>query len=861
MTLTPSDHPSFGTLLKAHRKRRHLTQQQLAEALGMHRHAVGRWELGDFLPASKTVVLELARQLHLDQQETRALLEASLTAPSPHWFVPLPRNAYFTGREQVLETLHTQLGARKAIALIQSSALSGLGGVGKTQIALEYAYRYALDYSAVFWIAAETVESIISCMLHIAEVLQVPERDDQDHQRVLTAVQRWLNTHHHWLVIWDNVEAMDLLTRFMPWTQHGSILITTRCQALGTLAWGIELEPMGQDEGVWFLLRRAKIVVPDATPVQVEQFAGAKPLVYAAAHQLVTELGCLPLAIDQAAAYIEETGCGLADYLQRYTQQRHVLLSRRGMSGDHPDSVVATIRLASQRVGEQRPAALELVRCCAFLYAEAIPEELLLAGTDHLGPVLGPAVSDATQFDLAVATLRMFSLVQRHPETRLLSLHRLVQVIVQEELSGQEQGQWRQRLVHLLNAVFPVIPPETTVELWEQCERLLPHVMICAGTIPAHLQDQELAEVLLKAARYLFKRAKYEQGSLLCQRALRLFEQTVGPEHRQVALALHTLAAFYRWQGKYEQAVLLYQRALRIREQVLGPLHPEVAASLNNLAFVYRERGDYERAEPLYQRALRIREQALGPLHPDVAFSLHNLAILYREQGKGEQAEPLYQRSIHILEQALGPEHPDVARSLNNLAVLYREQGKYEQAESLAERAVHLFERALGSENLNIAFVLDTLAGLYREQGRYQQAQPLYQRSIHILEQALGPEHLQVAYPLEGLGNLFREQGDYSEAESYYRRALSIREQHLGQQHAETAQTVHELAILEQEQGNLNEACALAERALSIHSRCLGDDHPKTLATRMLYTQLTQTQAQKSEQAVSGHPIRMPTGH
>src|SRR5262249_54268137 len=145
-----NDLPSFGVLLKAFRTRQRLTQQHLAEVLGMHRHAVQRWEQGDVLPASKTIVLELARQLRLEEGEARALLEASLTALSPHWSVPLPRNPYFTGREEILEALHLQLKAQGAVALTHSSALSGLGGVGKTQIALEYAYRHALEYTAVF---------------------------------------------------------------------------------------------------------------------------------------------------------------------------------------------------------------------------------------------------------------------------------------------------------------------------------------------------------------------------------------------------------------------------------------------------------------------------------------------------------------------------------------------------------------------------------------------------------------------------------------------------------------------------------------------------------------------------------------
>src|ERR1051326_7941000 len=181
---TDHDLAPFCELLKALRIRRHLTQQQLADAVGVHRSAIIRWEQGDFLPGSKTLVLELAKHLRLDDQETCHFLEASLTTLAPHWSVPLPRNPFFTGREAILETLHTQLGITQAVALTQTHALHGLGGIGKTQLALEYAYRHALEYSAVFWIEAETDETARSSLLRMAEVLQVPERTETDQQRV-----------------------------------------------------------------------------------------------------------------------------------------------------------------------------------------------------------------------------------------------------------------------------------------------------------------------------------------------------------------------------------------------------------------------------------------------------------------------------------------------------------------------------------------------------------------------------------------------------------------------------------------------------------------------------------------------------
>jgi len=554
---------------------------------------------------------------------------------------------------------------------------------------------------------------------------------------------------------------------------------------------------MEHEEGMLFLLRRAKVLEPEAMGKEMQHLAVSMPGEYAAAEELVKAMGGLPLALDQAGAYSEETGCGLSDYLQRYEQQRHQLLDRRGaFAGNHPQSVVATLWLACQWVAQRSPAALEVLRFCACVSPDAIPEELFLAGAAHLGSVLGPVAADPSQFDQAIAVLRSLSLVQRHAETRTLSLHRLVQVVLREGMSEQERAQWQQRAIHTLHALFP----EVSHEAWEPCQRLLPHVLTCATTIQDQAGDQELAQVLCKAADYL-------------------------REHAQ-----------------YEQAELLYQRALCIGEQTLGAEHPQVAQSLNGLAILYATQGNYGQAESLYQRALRIGEQALGAEHPQVARPIHNLALLYIDQGKYEQAEPLLQRALHIWERIWGPEHPLMAYPLNSLAYLYGELGKYEQAEPLLQRALHLREGALGAEHPQVIDPLNDLATLYLRQGMDNQAEALYQRALRIGEQTLGAEHPLVAQSLNGLAKLYTEQGKHEQAERLYQQALAIREQRLGQHHPETAQTLHDLAILRQKQGDPGEATSLAERALQIRSQSLGEAHPKTVSSRALYAQLVQEQ-------------------
>jgi tetratricopeptide (TPR) repeat protein/DNA-binding XRE family transcriptional regulator len=761
MTMTSDDFASFGTLLQALRKRAHLTQRELAQAIGVHRRTVIRWEQGEVLPGSRALVLELARHLKLDEQEIHQLLEASLTALSPRWHVPFPRNPFFTGREEILEALHYHLGTEQSVALTQSAVLHGLGGVGKTQVALEYAYRYALAYRAVFWLVAETAESIISSFVAIARTLQLPRRDDMDQQRVVASVQRWLATHPQWLLIWDNVEDLTLLQQFLPSTRHGALLLTTRAQAVGTLAVGLELEPMGPEESLLLLLRRAKLFPPQESLEQVPRLAARFPAESAAALELVKTLGGLPLALDQAGAYLEETGCGLVEYVERYRQQSQELLAWRGTFGaTHPASVTATFRLSYERVQQISLEAADVLRVCALLAPDTIPEELLTEGAPHLGPLLSPLAANALQLDQALSVLRNLSLVKRYPETRTLSLHRLVQAVLQEAMTQAERGQWTRSILEALEVSFPegeIMIVEPT--FWKKCERLLPHALHCLLQSRGDEESSVLASLAYKTAQYLYQRGFYEQAEQLYQRALAIWEQTSGLDHPQVAYPLLGLAVLYSVQRRTEQAEPLYQRALSIREHTLGTDHPQVAQVLYGLAVFSLRHGKSQRAEPLFQRALHIWERTLKPDHPLRAQTLLGLAELYCIQRKFEQAELLSRRALGIWEHALGPGHPLAAQALQQMGIICTQQGKFEQAESLLRRALHIREQTLGSDHDLVAHPLYNLAELYRLQGKFDQAEPLLQRALHIWEQTLGLDYSWVSASLRSLAALYQEQG------------------------------------------------------------------------------------------------------
>ena len=554
------------------------------------------------------------------------------------------------------------------------------------------------------------------------------------------------------------------------------------------------------------MLRRASLIAPDATLEHIS------PQQRDLAIQVSQELGGLPLALDQAGAYLEATGTALAAYQQIYQQHRTALLAqRRAQGADHPEPVASTWSLSFARVEETNPAAADLLRLCAYLAPDAIPEEILTQGAEHLGPVLGPVASDAFLLGQAIEALRAYSLIGRDPSLQTLSVHRLVQAVVRDALDAAGRQRWVERAIRAVHAALPAVEHAN----WSEWERLLAHAQACAAWLDPHeIHLREATEVLQQTGWYLTERARYREAESLLERAYQMSEQEQGAEHLDTARDAATLAYLYNAQGKYEQAEPLFVRALAIREQQLGPEHPVTAESLNNLAELYREQGKYEQAEPLYERALAIIEQQLGPEHPDTARSLNNLAGLYDEQGKYEQAEPLYVRALAIREQQLGPEHPDTATSLNNLAGLYREQGKYEQAEPLYERALAIREQQLGPQHPDTAGSLNNLATLYRVQGKYEQAEPLYQRALAIREQQLGPLHPDTATSLNNLAELYRVQGKYEQAEPLYQRALAIREHALGPFHPKAQSARKNYAFLLQAMGRDTEAEALETKRI-----------------------------------------------
>ena len=676
--------------------------------------------------------------------------------PTTVWNVPYRRNPFFTGRESVLTQLHKYFTQTRTAALTQPAAITGLGGIGKTQIAVEYAYRYKDEHNEVLWVNATSRETLTESFVSIAGLLTLPVKDEQDQRLTIAAVQQWFVTHRKWLLILDNADDSTLVGAFLPPGDHGHILLTTRRRAWGTLAQGFEVEKMGQMEGMLFLLRRAKVL---RTPHTL--LAEASHADQTMAQAIVQELDGLPLALDQAGAYIEETPSTVEGYLKAYRhRQQEILQERANEQNTYPASVATTWSLNFEQVERLNAAAADLLRCLAFLAPDAIPEEMIVAGACELGHQLQTLADDETLLDTPMRVLGRFSLVQRQTDNRLLFIHRLVQAVFRGIMIPDTQREWAERTVRVVDRAFPSISPVEFFEEAEtrtQCERLLPHALACAEFINKYaLEFPEAACLLNRAGDYLNSHAhQYEQAKPLLERALAIREHVQEPNLLDIAQSLNSLAVLYNNQGNYEQAKPLYKRALTLTEQALSPHHPETARSLIGLATLYKSEGNYEQAKPLLERALAIQEQMLGSNHLDTAQSLNNLAVLYSIRHNYEQAKSLLERALAIREQVQGASHPDTLTCLNNLAFLYMSQHNYKQARLLFEQVLATRKQVLGSNHLHTARSLSSLAELYNRQGKYRHARRLLERALAIMEKTLGPNHPDTKFVRENYERLF----------------------------------------------------------------------------------------------------------
>jgi tetratricopeptide (TPR) repeat protein/transcriptional regulator with XRE-family HTH domain len=751
--------------LKKARQSRGWSSEELAARLNVTKKTVERWENGTAFPPAKRQE-ELRNLFEMDAAEL-GLVRSELLIPS-YFHVVHGRNSYFTGRDSLLTSLYDTLIEASEVQL--PVALCGLGGIGKTQLAIEYTYRSREMYQAVFWARADQYDALVADFVDIASILHLPEREEQNTNKVIHAVKRWFMSHTDWLLVFDNVENLDRVAPFLPLNRQGHILLTTRTQVVGTYAEKFDVDKMNLEEGITFFLRRAKKM---KRAMSIDQ-ADARQRKLAA--KVVRELDGLPLALDQAGAYIEEDGCTITEYLELYRKQRDLLLKERGIvNSGHPESVVTTFQLSFERVQQNNVLATEFLYFLAFVHPDAISEELLCVDITDNVPSIRPKVNHV-MFHKAIGELLKYSLIRQLSDTRILSIHRLVQAVIQDGMKGSDRKMWS-RIA--LSCVYETIATSDR-ETMHLYHRYIPHAQVCNEWIKQwDFRSSEAIYLLIELSRYSRRQAFYDQAEQYSQRALDILNKKRLAGDTDVVSTYANLALAYREQGKYTQAKSYFQQVIEVLT-TKEPVDDEAlfALNLSSLALCEMELRELSEAEHHALQARSILERVLPPEHPEIAYCLTILATIYREQDKYEEAKLLYEQVLAIREQRKKPGDVEVAASLNNLATISILQNKPAEAALLNQRALEMYKKVYGPKHPEVARCLLCLGDSAILQNDWLQAEQYNQQAMEIFSKTVGAENYRLIEPLKNLAICAKYRKEHKEAQQLFKRALNIAEKY-----------------------------------------------------------------------------------
>ncbi|MBL3670511.1 tetratricopeptide repeat protein [Streptomyces sp. M2CJ-2] len=745
----------------------------------------------------------------------------AVTLPADAWQSPaqvaahpglddLPlRPGLFVGRTSELQRLDAALAAPGGV-LVQ--AVHGLGGVGKSTLAAHWAATRSHGCAPIRWINADSPTGVQEGLAALATALQPALAEALTLEALADYAVQWLATHTGWLLILDNVNDPADIAGLIARAPGGRFLITSRLATTWHhLTTVVRLDVLDQAEAVDLLTRLATSTAPG------RDLDGAA--------ELVAELGYLPLAVEQAGAYLAQnpltTPRAYLDLLARYPAAMYA----QGAVGTSPDRTIARIWHATlDRITADQPLAADLLRTLAWYAPDHIPATLL---DDFATP---PAA------DAAVGLLTAYSMISPDPATGTLSLHRLVQALARTPDPGDPHrtpdaiDQARDRATTHLHTALPGTWDSPAD--WPLWRTLLPHIEALADHAPAGTDTRTTADLLNRTGNFLNDQGRLTRAISHLQRALAGAVRVLGEDHPSTLASRNNLAYAYQSAGDLGRAIPLFEQTLTDRVRVLGEDHPSTLISRNNLAAAYRPAGRLGEAIPLYQQTLTDRVRVLGEDHPDTLASRNGLAAAYDSAGRLGEAIPLYQQTLTDRVRVLGEDHPDTLTSRNNLAYAYQSAGDLGRAIPLYQQTLTDRVRVLGEDHPSTLTSRNNLAYAYDSAGRLGEAIPLYQQTLTDRVRVLGEDHPDTLTSRNNLAYAYQSAGDLGRAIPLYQQTLTDRVRVLGEDHPSTLTSRNNLAYAYDSAGRLGEAIPLYQQTLTDRVRVLGEDHPDTLASR-----------------------------
>jgi tetratricopeptide (TPR) repeat protein len=768
------------------------------------------------------------REVSDDQTAARRLLSRVLgdRAPRPEavsepmtrfpgrrpavWSPDVPtRNPFFTGRDDMLRNLRRRLTTD--VTAVVPHSLHGLAGVGKTQLAVEYTYRFGADYDVVWWIPADKQVTARKALADLAVRLDLGGPQSEIGE-LIGAVKDALRTgqpYRRWLLIFDNAGSPASIDSLVP-GGPGDVLITSRDQSWNRHADALDVDVYSRAESTEFLRRRSS------------------GLSTSDAHRLAAELGDMPLALEHAAGWLSSTGMALDQYLSLLRRHTSEVLNT-GRFANYEVPVAATWTISINQLREVSPAAIQLLTLCAFIGPDPIPLGLFdSAQADALPAGLHEALQAASQRAGILQAVGAYSLARVSPgpdhEPRLQQ-HRLVQAVVRDLIPPDQQAAYRE-FAHKLLATASPGDPQAPAN-WPAYDALLPHVLSSgAATNP----DQPVRDLVLGEARMLQSRGEYQSSLDLSTIAIDAWSAVLDETDEAMLRARREQGNALRSLSRFAEALQVDQAVYDTVLEQRGADHPDTLLCIGGLAADLRRSGNFARARELDQHAVDVLTRANGPDDRETLRHAHNLAVDHRMAGEFAAALEIDRHGAEVFGRALGPDAFATLFAINNMARDLRELGQYYEALSMQEQTFIRYREIFGSDSPDTLRAAKNLAVSRRKAGRYEEAADLAGDVLNRHMRKFGRRHPETLAAATNFANDHRCLHRYAEGQGYAELALGGFRELLGESHPHTASSAVNLAALLRSTGNAARARELNEQALQQLRAAYGPDHIYTLS-------------------------------
>ncbi|KIM93182.1 hypothetical protein OIDMADRAFT_138250 [Oidiodendron maius Zn] len=659
------------------------------------------------------------------------------------WIVPFDRNHCFTGRESQLSQLQDMLFIKDQTTKI---AVTGLGGVGKTQLVLELIYRIREEHRecSIIWIPAIHIENLQQAYRDVGQRLGIPGWEDNKSD-IKKLVKEYLSKESagQWVLVFDNADDIDMwiknpengslpLIDYLPRSKRGCIIFTTRDRKTA-----VKLANQNIVEALAMSEETAKDILQNylVNKGLLDNETDTKVL--------LGQLTYLPLAIVQAAAYINENGILLADYLLLLEDQEEEVIDL--LSEEFEDSgryrnvknpVATTWLISFERIRLRDPLAAEFLSFMACIDPKSVPPSLL-----------PPGPSRKKEVD-AIGTLDAYSFITRRSGGLAFDIHRLVHLATRGWLRKEEVlAQWTERAIARLEDVFPDNDHQNR-SVWR---RYLAHASYALKPNLLEKCSGYRINLARKLGMCFYSDGRFNEAEGLFVQVMKSTKRELGIEHPSTLTIMNNLASTYqsqanlatifRNQGRWKEAEDLEVQVMEIRKKVLGAEHPDTLRIMNDLVLTLGNQGRWKEAEDLHVQVIETTKRVLGTEHPDTLTSMYSLASMFRNQGRWNEAEELLAQVMEMRKRVLGVEHPSTLIIMNNLALIFWNQGRWKEAEKLNVQAGETRKRVLGVDHPDTLTSMANLAFTWERQGRDTEALELMEECIQLRTRVLGIHH------------------------------------------------------------------------------------------------------------------------